>query len=200
MHEGQTGKVPIRIWLVAALLVGLGWAAGYPLFARGDHSGFDVESFDLFEPMLVLLVGLPPSVAAGWLTSSSHTRARSVGCAVLAIDVLALAYLSSFSFYGGLCLDPGEGVCITPWSTRLSVLLAGLLALGAGFAVCAWRPTTRTLLSPSIAPLSKRESGQGTTARRFSRSCRASVSRSPKPMARASFSSGRGGRSGRGRR
>ncbi len=63
----------------------------------------------------------------------AHTfrRRRTVGYAVLLLSAAVLAYRSSFSFFGGTCLDP-EDVCVTTWPTRLAVLAAALVALVLG--------------------------------------------------------------------
>ncbi len=129
--------MPLRPWLVAAGFITLGWAAGYLLWAQGDPEGFLRVPFSLFELLVVLLVGLPLSLAAGWLTP--FRRARTVGYVVLSLAAAVLAYLSSFSFFGGICLDPGEDVCVTTWPSRLAVLAAALVALVLGGGVGAWR-------------------------------------------------------------
>jgi hypothetical protein len=131
--------VAVLPWLAAAGLVTLGWGAGYPLWAQGDPEGFFRVPFSFFEPLVVALAGLPFSITAGWLTSASRRRTRTLGYLFLSLAVLVLAYLSSFSFFGGICLDPGEDACVTTWPTRLGVLAAALMALAAGGSVSRWR-------------------------------------------------------------
>lgn len=115
-------------WLAAASIVTLGWAAGYPVWAQGDPQGFLRVPFTLWDPLVIMVLGAPLSVAAGWLLPSSRIK----GYVILTLTVLVLAFASSFSFFGGICLGPGEDTCVTTWPTRGSAIAAALLALSAG--------------------------------------------------------------------
>ena len=94
----------------------------------GDPEGFFRHPFSLFEPLVVLVLGLPLSIASGWLVPSSRPK----GYVILTLTVVVLAYVSSFSFFGGVCLDPGEDTCVTTWPTRFTTLAAALFALAVG--------------------------------------------------------------------
>lgn len=119
--------MPLGPWLAAAGMVTLGWTAGYPVWAQGDPQGFFRVPFTLWDPLVIIVLGAPLSAAAGWLLPSSRIK----GYVILALTVFVLAFASSFSFFGGICLDP-EDTCVTTWPTRVSALAAALLALSVG--------------------------------------------------------------------
>ncbi len=50
------------------------------------------------------------------------------------MGVAVLATVASFSFFGGICLDPGD-VCVTSWPSRLTALAIASLYVGVGLAV-----------------------------------------------------------------
>jgi hypothetical protein len=129
---------PLRPWVGAAVVVTIGWGAGYPLWAQGDPAGFHRQPFSPFEPLFMLLVGLPLATAAGWLTVAPSKRTRAGGYVVLSLGAVVLAYLGSFAFFGGICFDPGDR-CVTTWPTRVTVLAAALLALVSGVTLNRWR-------------------------------------------------------------
>jgi hypothetical protein len=118
------------IWAWAASFVAAGWVVGY--LQLPDHQG-DFGSFsDLTEATLSLVIGLPLAVAAGVLLSRTGIP-RVIGYVLLASTCLVLAFLAWFSFFGGICLDPGEDVCVTTWPSRITALGAALACLVAGF-------------------------------------------------------------------
>jgi hypothetical protein len=118
------------IWAGAVSFVAAGWVAGY--LQLPDHEG-DFGSFsDLTEARLSLEIGFPLAVAAGVLLSRPGIP-RVIGYVLLASACLVLAFLAWFSFFGGICLDPGEDVCVTTWPSRITALGAALACLIAGF-------------------------------------------------------------------
>ena len=130
-------------WGAAAAVVTLGWGAGYLLW-QPDPPGEFGAYFDLELPKVTLALGAPLAGVAGLLLGREGVL-RSAGHAVLALTCLVLAYLASFAFFGGFCLDPGEA-CITTWPSRLAELGAAVACLAAGWIVhgCAGRFRNRS--------------------------------------------------------
>lgn len=126
-----------KLWGAATAVVCAGWGAGYlfwreptEFWAPSDDFG---SYFDVYDPALTLLVGLPLAVASGFLLGRQG-RARLLGYALLALTCLSLAYLAQFAFFGGFCLDP-EDVCLTTWPSRLTELAAALSCVATGWIV-----------------------------------------------------------------
>jgi hypothetical protein len=109
-----------------------GWGSGYLTWTANDQDSYR-SGTDLFLPAMILVSGMPTVVVAGRLLASSRKR-RLLGSFALTSITVALAYLVSFSFFGGFCLDPGD-VCVTSWSSRLLTLAAALACLGVGWLV-----------------------------------------------------------------
>ena len=124
------------LWAAGALAPALGWVAGY-FFWRPESPGSEFGSyFDLFLPFVTLVVGGPLAIGAGLLLGRQGP-ARLVGYALLGLTGLTLAYLSSFAFFGGICLDPGE-VCVTTWLSRITELGCSIACFAAGRVVHGW--------------------------------------------------------------
>ncbi len=104
---------------------------------RPESPGADYRAyFDLFFPAVTVALGAPLAAAAGFLLSRQGV-ARVAGYAALLLTGLVLAYLSSFAFFGGFCLDPGEA-CITSWPSRVAHLAVAVGCVAAGWAVERW--------------------------------------------------------------
>jgi hypothetical protein len=121
-----------RVWGVVMAGVIVGWGAGYLIWAPESPDEYG-SYFDVCDPALTLLVGLPLAVTSGFLLSREG-RVHLVGYAMLALTTISLAYLAQFSFFGGFCLDP-EDVCVTTWPSRLAALGTAVLCVGAGWFV-----------------------------------------------------------------
>lgn len=87
--------------MAAAVVLG-GWYAGYMFWdPRPPDEPPYATYFDVFAPALIVAIGLPLCVLAGllvgrrgWLTAAGH--------GLLALGALAMAYLASFVFFGGV--------------------------------------------------------------------------------------------------
>ena len=123
----------VKAWAVGAIVVLAAWVGGY-FFWRVDESSAFRAGFSLFEPAWMTAVGLPACLAAGFLRRSQSRLWQRLGTAVLVAGVAVLAYLASFSFFGGICLDPGD-VCLTSWPSRLTALATAALYLTLGATV-----------------------------------------------------------------
>lgn len=120
-------------WVAASGIVLAGWYAGYELWdpRSPSHAGPFQTYFDLFVPVLTVVVGLPLAVVAGLLVGASRWRS-AVGYAALALGAVWMAYVTSFVFFGGFCMDSRDA-CITTWESRLAAPLVALGCLTAGF-------------------------------------------------------------------
>lgn len=122
-------------WGLAACLVIGGWFSGYAFWnpkSPSDPGQFQTY-FDLFVPVLTLLVGLPLAVLAGLLVGRSRWRTMA-GHAALVVAAAWMAFMTSFVFFGGFCMD-SQDACITNWESRLAAPLVALACLAAGFAI-----------------------------------------------------------------
>jgi hypothetical protein len=125
-----------RLWGGAGVVVASGWVFGYAIWTPGSDAGEFGSFFDLWLPAVTVMLGAPTAAMAGFLLSRRGIP-RAAGYALLGVTCLGLAYLASFSFFGGICLDPGEE-CITSWPSRVSELGAALACVALGWAVNRW--------------------------------------------------------------
>ncbi len=130
----MTWRLPqeAKAWLIAAIVVLAGWVSGY--FVWGTNGPGFKSFFTLHEPAVMTAIGLPACLVAAVLRRSQSRRRYVVGTIVLVVGVAVLAYLASLSFFGGICLDPGD-VCVTSWPSRLTALAIASLYVGGGLGV-----------------------------------------------------------------
>lgn len=119
------------VWPLASAVVLGGWISGYFLWETELDLGY-VSYFSLFEPMLMVMLGLPLVAGAAVLLTLRRRAARAIGFVVLGVAALVLSYLASFAFFGGFCLAPGDP-CVTTWPSRVVALGVGLGCLAVGF-------------------------------------------------------------------
>jgi hypothetical protein len=112
-------------------LVILGWAAGYLIWQPESPGDVYGSGFDTWTPRITVLIGGPLAVAAGVLLSRAGLL-RVLGYVALGLTVVVLAYLASFAFFGGFCLDAGD-TCITTWPSRLVELVLAVSCVLAGW-------------------------------------------------------------------
>jgi hypothetical protein len=132
-YARRIGSVRNFVWAIAALFVVFAWAAGYGFWSPESPGGEFGSYFNLELPALTLLFGAPLALAAGTLLGSDRRRGRAFGYAALVAACLVLMCLTSFSFFGGFCLDPGEDVCVTTWPSRIAELGAALACVALGW-------------------------------------------------------------------
>lgn len=122
-------------WGVAAVVIALGWLAGYVGW-DSPRIGYE-RYFAIGLIREVILVGIPFAVVAGLFLRARDRRLRGVGVVCLFTGTLVLAFLASFVFFD-MCLDPGE-VCVTNWSSRVLVLIVAISTLAPGLLISARR-------------------------------------------------------------
>jgi hypothetical protein len=124
------------LWGGAGLVVAFGWVFGYAIWTPQSPGGEYGPFFDLWLPALTVLLGAPPTAVAGFLLSRRGIP-RAAGYALLSVTCLGLAYLASYAFFGGFCLDPGDE-CVTTWPSRISELGVALACVTLGWVVHRW--------------------------------------------------------------
>jgi hypothetical protein len=129
------------LWGGAGLVVAFGWALGYAIWTPPSPGGEFGSFFDLWLPAVTVLLGAPPAAVAGFLLSRRGLLGTA-GYVLLGVTCVGLAYLASFAFFGGVCLDPGEE-CVTTWPSRIIELGTALACVTLGWAVCRWSVTAR---------------------------------------------------------
>jgi hypothetical protein len=122
-------------WVLAAGIVWGGWYSGYDFWDPKSPSspGQFQTYFDLFVPFFTVVIGLPLTVAAGSLVGRDRWR-TVLGYAALAGATVWMAYMTSFVFFGGICMDPRDA-CITTWESRLAAPMVAIACLAVGFAI-----------------------------------------------------------------
>lgn len=134
--RGMPGAVRNMLWGGAGLVVAFGWVLGYGIWTPESPGREFGSFFDLWVPGMTVLLGAPLATVAGFLLSRRGTL-RTAGYALLGVTCLLLAYLASYAFFGGICLDPGDE-CVTTWPSRIGELGVALGCLTAGWVVHRW--------------------------------------------------------------
>ncbi len=117
-------------WVIAAAVLVLGWVAGWRVWHdERSPALYGAIPFDWFETIaLGGLASLGYGTAALLFRGNGRRRTR-IAWAALAGTTLVVGYLLSFTWFAGLCFDPGP-YCRTTWPSRL-------LPLAAAVGVCA---------------------------------------------------------------
>lgn len=130
-------KSPHRsIWVVGLVAVGAGWVFGLWVWGApgSEPAGAPVEQL-----MVLALVGVPSMLLAGTSTgfgAGGSRASRWLGLAGWTAGMLALAWVTSFVHFGGVCMGPGD-VCTVRWPGRIVGLLVaiGLVVGGSALSV-----------------------------------------------------------------
>ena len=129
------------LWGGAGVVVAFGWVLGYAIWTPESPGREFGSFFNLWLPTVTVLLGAPLATVAGLLLTRRGIL-RTAGYALLGVTCLVLAYLASYAFFGGICLDPGDE-CVTTWPSRIGELGVALGCLTAGRVVNGWTGRAR---------------------------------------------------------
>ncbi len=141
------------LWGGAGVVVVFGWALGYAIWTPESPGREFGSFFNLWLPAVTVLLGAPLAIAAGFLLSRRGAL-HTAGYALLGVTCVVLAYLASYAFFGGICLDPGDE-CVTTWPSRIGELGVALGCLTAGWVVHRWAGGARRERGSSYPPSSR---------------------------------------------
>lgn len=117
-------------WLVAAVVIVVGWAAGY--VGSQPRPGYG-SYFTADAAVVAVGIGAPGAAVAGLLLRLRRKWLRRLGGACLVGVSLALAIVASSVFFD-ICVDPGEA-CVTSWASRLVTVMAAVGSLVPGYLI-----------------------------------------------------------------
>lgn len=126
-------------WAVSLAMALVGWASGV-WFWGTPQSGFGVIA-EWVPSVEAAAVAMPTMVVTGFVLGGQRWRVAAWG--VWATASLAVAYVANFTHFGGICLEPGEDICVVSWLARFGAAVVMVAAVAAGWTVFRWRTRRR---------------------------------------------------------
>ena len=132
-----------REWGAALLAVLLSWLAGRIVWAPGQTQGFERISFSLSLDIAPFLIFLPVILIGVRASRAKWGWVQLIGEGTVVLALILLGYVAFFSSFGGVCLDPGEDVCVVTDAAHVAhaVSLAGVVGVAWLYATRFVRPS-----------------------------------------------------------